>query len=329
MKEIIQANRKQLINDEEASKQRLVQTYQNIATRLSANLNALLLEVDFNNNPTTFKVSQLNRYQTLLSQIRTELNTFGNNISYETNVTTTKAIELGTNNAQQLTGFLFNNVPEFTNIWNRLPVESIQQLLKFLDSNGALHTGLVNDLGSNAAQLFEDKFLEGIALGYNPVKIARLAETTLNQPLHWALQTIRTAQLYSYREATRANFAANADIVEGWIWFATLDLRVCLSCVSKHGQRFDLDTRLNDHHNGRCNMLPMVKPEFNVINLQVQSGKDWINKLTKAQQLELMGEGKYDLFKRNKLDFNSLSVTYKNDIYGDMLREATLAELKK
>jgi len=43
----------------------------------------------------------------------------------------------------------------------------------------------------------------------------------------------------------------------------------------------------------------------------------------------MMGRGMYSAWKRNEFAFSDLSRTYTDDVYGEMLRAATLGELTR
>jgi SPP1 gp7 family putative phage head morphogenesis protein len=166
--------------------------------------------------------------------------------------------------------------------------------------------------------------LEGITLGYNPKKIARAFQESYGRGLTDALRMVRTAQLYSYREASRASYTANSDVVEGWIWSATLDGLTCMSCVAQHGTVHSMDERLNGHHNCRCAMVPKVILFPSAIS---EVGEGWFAKQPEAVQRKMMGPGKYEAWKAGKFDLSQLSIEREDKVYGAMRGEAALKDL--
>lgn len=120
-----------------------------------------------------------------------------------------------------------------------------------------------------------------------------------------------------------------------------------------HGTVHPLSETLNDHHLGRCSALPQLLswdelgisgmpggPKYDQdaawfksltpedqAKLLAKTGEEWFNGLTKAQQLELMGPGKYAAWQDGKFNFKDLSKPYNDKVYGLMTREATLKEL--
>ncbi len=130
--------------------------------------------------------------------------------------------------------------------WVRVPSEAVETMVGMTQPDSPLRQALVHNLGDVVAQQMVDALVTGIATGKNPRVIAREA---MGAGLNYSLTTARTAQLWAYREASRANYQANRDIVSGWKWSASLDSRTCPSCLSLHGSLHAADETLNGHHN--------------------------------------------------------------------------------
>jgi hypothetical protein len=135
----------------------------------------------------------------------------------------------------------------------------------------------------------------------------------------------RTAQAYSYRGASHALYRANDDIVEGWVWIAALDARVCLSCISQHGTFHRNDETLNDHHRGRCTAAARVVGTRLFDGMR--TGPEWFDQQPEAVQRSMMGPGMFDAYRRGAFGWPDVSVTYSDAVYGSMRRAATLKEL--
>lgn len=177
--------------------------------------------------------------------------------------------------------------------------------------------------GANAAQNLLDVLMAGVATGMNPRDIARIISNWFGIPYSWAENMARTAQIWGYRLGNHAAFQANRDIIEGWYWHSALNARTCISCWDQHGSFHTVDEILNDHHQGRCTPVPKIKG----VPLSMPMGSEAFNKLSPAQQREIMGPGMYDAYKRGDVGWGDFSREYHNDTYGTMLRAATLTEL--
>lgn len=179
--------------------------------------------------------------------------------------------------------------------------------------------------------------IDGIAVGMNPRTIAaalqRNLQDSLGTGLNWVMTTVRTAQIKSYQTATHANYLANSRIVPEWIWYAILDSRTCMSCVAKHGSVHPVTEIMQDHHNGRCAPIPKtITYKALGINLpdpigEIPSGQAWFDAQPESTQRQMMGPGKYDAYKAGKFEFGQLSMSYQDDVYGELIKKATLKEL--
>lgn len=58
-------------------------------------------------------------------------------------------------------------------------------------------------------------------------------------------------------------------------------------------------------------------------------GEKWFNAQPASTQMKMMGNGKYEAYKAGKFKFADLSSPYKDEVYGELLRAATLKELLK
>lgn len=323
----LERNRSELRRQETQTLANLVSAYQRVVESLQteiALLNAQIAVLDARGELTVNKVRQLAVYGSFLEQVDDRLQAYGIVADNELRQSASRAIDTATVHSRRLTREYFTINPNlqraFDVTWDILPSESIETLLGFLRPDSRLTAKLTSDLGSFGAQYMSDQLLEGIALGYNPRKIASTISRSLGVPLTYSLTNVRTAQLWSYREATRLNYINNSEIVQKWTWYASLDGRVCLSCVNQHGREYSLTVPLNDHHNGRCAQLPILR-DFPV---NIQSGQDWFNNLPASEQQRRMGPAMYQAYRNGEFQFQELSKVYENDVYGEMLQQNSL-----
>lgn len=213
--------------------------------------------------------------------------------------------------------------------WDSLSVEAIQTSIGFTAPGSPLYTRLSDTLGEAVATRVGTVLVEGISLGVNPRLVGQALQREFGLGLTWSLTTARTAQLWAYREATRQSYLANRDVVSGWKWWSALDSRCCMSCLSMHGRTFDVTETLNDHHNGRCSMVPVVPLalRLGIQPLPNTTGEQWFRTQSVAAQRKQMGPGLWEAWQNGAFSFSQLPVPYLDPIYGDMMRAATLEEL--
>jgi hypothetical protein len=328
--------RRALLAMERQQAVRYVQAYGQIVQELQVMIEALTAELALMEEPKAWKVARLARWRSLRAQIVSEIGRFGAFVDTDLQAQISQQVALGLQHAQQMA---LAGIPEpmaaaLRAEWNRLPAEAVLRMMGFLAPGSPLRDSLVKQLGEAVASQVERRLLLGIALGWNPRKIASAISRELGQGLAWALRTARTAQLWAYREANRASYVANSDIVGGWIWHAALDERTCMSCIAMHGTFHKPDEVLNDHHNGRCAMVPVTKTweELGFKGLpdtrpQVGSGRDWFEDLSAAQQQGYMGGAMWDAWQAGKVDWDQLSAERDDPVYGLMRSMPSLKEL--
>lgn len=329
--------RNQLLAMERAQAVRYVRAYGQIVVELQGMIEALAAELATMEEPTAWKVARLARWRSLRAQIVEQIGRFGAFVDTDLQSQISQQVALGLQHGEQmaLAGLPEELAAAIRTQWNRLPAEAVIRLMGFLAPGSPLHDALVTQLGEAVAGQVERALLRGVALGWNPRKIAAWMARELGQGLTWALRTARTAQLYAYREANRASYVANGDIVEGWIWHAKLgDGRTCMSCISMHGTVHELSEPLNDHHNGRCAMVPLTV-SWETLGLRglpdtrpvIQGGRDWFAGLSAAEQQRYMGRAMWQAWQAGKIGWDDLSKEHEDAVYGLMRMMPSLREL--
>lgn len=301
--------------------ERLVLTYQRLYERLQDKIDLLILEMGNVEDITKGQVMRMERYRSLMAQVKDELNRFQATTISEVERLGELGLNAGIRDSQALMKATANTAG-ISAQFNVLPKEVIQRLLGFLDPEGPLYARL-GMLAEATAEAVSQAILDGVGLGYNPKKIAYGITNGLGMGLTDAMRNVRTVQLWSYREASRANYIANQDVVAGWIWHADLSTETCASCLAMHGTVHPLDEVLDDHYNGRCAPIPLLTGQKNPI----ESGEEWFAKQDEAIQKGIMGEEKWGAWKEGKFEFSDLTGHYESDVYGSMKVEKSLKEL--
>jgi len=312
--------RERLLRNERASALRLVRAYGGVYRQLLPQIEALIAEIESTPDVKAWKKVRLRRFKELKQQIEWEVNRFAAFLEGDLRDSVLNSIELGNQYSQAIARAI---VPGVRIRWNKLPVEAIETLLGFFAEGSTLRESL-NTLGPGVAQVVEDKLLKSLTIGMHPRRIAAEMRDALGQGLTWSLRTSRTTQLYAYREATRANYIANGDLVQGWRWLAAKDKRTCLACLAMDGREFPLSQPLEDHWNGRCTMIPVLT---GVPQIQAETGREWFEKQSVAVQQAMMGKAKWEAWQNKQFEFEQLSVRKPDRAWGHMRFEATLKEL--
>jgi hypothetical protein len=174
-------------------------------------------------------------------------------------------------------------------------------------------------LSSDAIEAMRRALITGVATGTHPTRAAadmvRQVEGAFNGGLARAINISRTEMLDAYRQASAAVHAANADVLDGWTWIATLDRRTCSGCWGMHGTHHPLDQAGPlDHQQGRCARMPKVK-SWAELGIPGVEGEDLtpdaervFAALPDDDQLAVMGPGRLALLTAGRVQWADLAV---------------------
>lgn len=184
------------------------------------------------------------------------------------------------------------------------------------------------------------ELIRGIAVGDNPRSTARKivskAGSRFKGGYARAQMISRTEMLDAQRTGARSWESLNSDVVDKWVWTATLDARCCSSCVSMHGQEFPIsEPGPEDHHNGRCARVPKTKSweELGIhgvedTSVRMQTGEEWYNDQDYATQVQTVGRRRAELLSNGDISFSDLSSVKKNSNWRDYRVPTSLRTLE-
>lgn len=319
---IVDQFRAAMERQDEAALKRLIEVYGRSYKRLDALAQALAERIGAE-APTRAQVGRMMQWKSLQEQMVEELTgiqAITRDLLQEQGALN---VAIGERDAARMVGAALTGQPMILPGFNRLNQDAIIALLGFLSPEGELYKRVGELVGSTTDYVIE-KLTEGVTLGYNPKKIARTFGDAYGRGLTDALRMVRTVQLYSYREASRASYTANSDVVKGWQWGATLDGLTCPACVALHGTVHEMTERLNGHHNCRCAMIPVTILFPPAIQ---ETGEEWFSKQPEGKQRALLGRDFYEAYKGGAYKFSDLVKTHTDPVYGEMRGKAPLWEL--
>ena len=319
---------------EAAELQRLVEAFAGINKAATNEAEALALKIfsEFEATgkaPTEAQILKLSRYRELISTVNEELEQYQAFMRVELRSQSALAITEGERAARTLAQLAARDVG-LSAQFRALNPAVIEQLVGFLDPRGPLYKRLGTLSGWTADQVAA-KMINSIALGLGPRTSARLltqkltdgVTESLGMALSDSLRAMRTVTNWSFREASRASYLANSEIVTGWVWFAELGT-ACAACTALHGQEFPVEKPLEGHFNCRCTPLPRVIGAKNPVS---QSGAEWFENLSEKEQRALLGDSKFNAWKDGKFSFSDVTGDEHNETYGNMKIERSLKDL--
>ena len=116
----------------------------------------------------------------------------------------------------------------------------------------------------------------------------------------------------------------------------------CPACIALHGTEVSVGTAISDHFNGRCDAIYVPAggemPEFMQAMsepgkrqfVEWQNGTDWFDAQSDAYKKQVLGVGRFELYKQGKFKLDADFVNWhEDDVFGMMPGAKPLKELKK
>jgi SPP1 gp7 family putative phage head morphogenesis protein len=256
------------------------------------------------------------RYQELLIQLHEEQAKY---TVYAENTITNGQETLaaaGVHHAQQAIA------AQVTTSFNKLPVSAVEHMAGLTGAGTPLNTLLVQSWPLSAQGLTQ-ALVDGVALGYNPRKVARQMAEGMTGSLNRMMTIARTEQLRTYRQASYASYQESG-VVIGYRRLATHDRRSCISCIVDEGHFYPLDEEMPMHPNDRCVPIPVVR---NASPIEWQHGEDWFMDQPSETQESILGKGHYEAWRTGKFELGEAVTVKPNAVWGDSLAVTPLREL--
>lgn len=209
-----------------------------------------------------------------------------------------------------------------TNAGGRLNGRAVEAVAGFA-SDGSPLRALFDALGASASQAARARLIEGVTLGRGTREIAASMQGAFDGNLARALTVARTETLRSYREATRETYAANDDVLSGYVWQASHSARTCAMCWAMSGTVFETAEVFSTHPNCRCVMLPVSRKN----PITVKGGVEAFAELDAQTQRAILGAGKFEAYRRGDFTLNELVATRRDPRWGLQRFERSLRDL--
>ena len=176
-----------------------------------------------------------------------------------------------------------------------------------------------------------DALASGVAAGWRTAEISDEVQRASGLTLSRASTIARTEIVRAQREAHLEVMADPEGVAGEWVWDAALD--ACASCQAQHGSIHPVSEIMASHPNCRCSMIPRP-PSWAALGFDgieddrphIEPGAERFAKFTKAQQLAILGPGKYEAYRTGRATLDDFVTHTQSERWGPGTREATLAE---
>jgi len=321
----INAHRAALLAREQAAMQAQAQAWLGVEQALQTQVDALALELAQNPGAATMgQLQRSRRYQALLQQTRAELRNYEGYIEQRIEAGQQDMVTLALQHSQQAVNAVATEA-QIVASFDRLPVSAVNNMVG-LAGDGSPLRAVLADATRGAPDALARELVNGIALGRNPIAVARTAMRLGLGQSFTRMQTIaRTEQLRVYRETTLAAYA-NSRVVSGYQRLSARDTRVCPACLFADGRVYRVADGFDEHPNGRCALVPVLG---NVPLTQFETGQQWFRRQTPTVQQQMLGPGRYQAWQRGDATLDDLVSRDYNDTWGGSLRPTRVSELPR
>lgn len=284
IEDAIERQRRALLAMERQAASEMVRVYGESWARLRRDMMRLHAHMALDATPPTQgMIVRSERYQIVRPQIEAELRKFAQYATLSTTMTQRDAIEAALNNSEEL---IRRQTPRGIGIaFDKLNPRAVEALVGAASDGSPLRT-LFNRIVADVAPQMTSTLARGIALGWSPRFTARELRAAYGLGLNRALVIARTETLRAYNEATHQNYLNHSDVLGGWQWMASLDLRTCASCWAMHGSVHPLSERMDDHPQGRCTQVPVIRGRASIIQ---RTGGEAFALRSEPDQIAILG----------------------------------------
>lgn len=206
-------------------------------------------------------------------------------------------------------------------MWTRISQDAAEAMAGYAGNGAPLAELLQTDYGAMASRI-TDALVSGIGLGKGYKQVAQ-------DMMDAAAIDFRRSVLIARTETNRAYRQANADqyrksgVVEKVLRLCAMS-NSCAACIIMDG--WECKTGIcEDHPNGKCTTVVVttggIMPEW-------EHGADWLERQDEATQREILGEGRYDLWKNYNIPLDQLVTMKENPVWGGSPAMVSIADLK-
>jgi SPP1 gp7 family putative phage head morphogenesis protein len=271
------------------------------------------------------KLVRLDRYKSLLQQTTQQLDLYTTYAENRVRLGQLEHLKLGIQHAVDAIQAYFATRGRVAGVFDILPVGALQALAGLAGDGSPLKQLLIASW-PDAVDGLTRKLVEAITLGKNPIDTARAMRDGYGVGFHRSINIARTEQLCVYRTAGLEQYKTSG-LVAGYKRLSARDGRVCPACLmADDGTIYSLDTPFEEHPQGRCSQVPVVK---GLTPVTWQSGQSWFVSQNEATQKSILGAGRYDAWKAGQFQLSDVVKRVENDVWGTSLQTASLKELIK
>lgn len=321
----------------------LLEEYSNVAERLKDSLDrlteVLAKKKSAGQNITENDLYLEARYRRYIQLLREEMANYAVLISKTVSEAQAQAVKLALDSTEQIFRETYKNAPDGFDIsFFRIDEFASRNIVARLSDISYLEK-ITGKIEYSALQLVREVLVNAVVQGIAPKHAASELVSKLDFARTKAETIARTEIISAFRNGNLERYA-QADVVKGWQWSATLDDRTCPICIALDGRIFDKSVPFATHPSCRCSPTPVTKDwdEMGLGYLGIAPiqrpfislrGEEWFRSLPEDRQRNILTKGKYELYRSGQIDLNDLVDEYDHILYGPSRQERSIKDLKR
>lgn len=322
--------RRDLLQLERSAASDMVRAYGASWQRVEQRVTALWQEVtalrEAGQDVPPVRLMQLDRYLRLQDEVAAELRRFAAYADGNIAATQLAAVNMARQHAPRLISAVADDaelagLEQFVD-FAHAPRGAIEALVGYARGNTPLGR-LLDAIPGQVNGSVRDTLIAGLALGQNPRETAMQVRRAFGTGLARALNISRTETLRAYREATRLEYAANDDLLEGWVWSAACDKRTCVTCFALHGRVFKLSRQMPAHPSCRCSCTPLLKKAYRG-DYEPTPGAVLFQRAPADVQRAVLGPAAYAEYQRGRVQIENFVSFRRSREWGVTVQRASL-----
>ena len=309
--QLSQQLRRQGVEAEERFIAATISAYEDAIDGLGDDIEALTTRIANLDEPSLSQIMALERFRSLQDQLTDEYERIVRDGTFpQIEALAADAIVIGSDGADaQMASY---GIEQYASLGNA-------EMLALLDdvvSDGNLAKA-IDAIPAGARDKVLNSLLSALAVGQGPTETARRLQDDLKDRSRRDIETLaRTTQMGAQRKASIEHYARNEDVLDGWIWMASLGSSPtpCLACLAQHGTRHALDEPMTSHPRCRCVASPAVRNT----RVEVMTGDAWFKSLSATDQQRILGPARYERWKAGRFEIADL-ISYSSGKYGESM----------
>ena len=318
------AHRAALLARDDATRRAMAARWLGVERSLSAATEALALQMANGEEPVTVEpLMRSRRYRELRQQLNAELRRYN---AYADETITAGQRNMITDALSHSQAAIMTVAMEAQIVvpFNRLPVTAVERLAG-LAGDGSPLASVLSDATAGAGDELAQRLVSGVALGQNPIEVARQAiRAGVGQSFTRIATIARSEMLRAYRITSLESYAASR-VVRAYRRLSARDSRVCPACLLADGQEYPIDYGFDAHPQCRCTCTPFLRDAPAV---RWQTGPEWLEAQPETTQRAILGKGRFEAWQSGRASLPDMVSRDWSDTWGGSLRPTRVRDLR-